>query len=382
MASMVDATATKVASGTLRASAARALVLFACVCSTGLPAAADAAGFTALGMPGSQLLALSRDGRVGAGGLVGANTGGFRWSQSRGVQPLPGAMSVRAVSASGRYVAGSSIDAGQREVASYWNADGQLVRIGGLPGTAWQGGLVSIAFGISDEPRVVGVANSAEQRSTAFEWTSTHGMHALPFPAEAKSARAGGVSDDGRHVYGWVESSAGARRGVIWDDGAPKLLADAGSVAAGEILGGNRDLSVLLGVDAQHGGGADSAYRWRADDGVRTFESAAALPSPPLLFVSSDDGRLLAGSAGTGAGRVAVVWTQEAGLQSLDALLAARGVAVPPGWTLAAATGVSGDGRRIGGWGQHDGHFDSFVVDLPAPPSAPATHDTQAVGSD
>ncbi|MBO9663700.1 hypothetical protein [Dokdonella sp.] len=316
-------------------------------------------------MPGSQLLALSRDGRAGAGSLIGASTGGFRWSEAKGIQPLPGAMSVRGVSASGRYVAGSSIDAEQREVASYWTAEGELVRIGALPDTAWQGGLISIAFGISDEPRVVGVASNPEQRSTAFEWTADGGMRALPLPAEAKAARAGGVSDDGRHIYGWVESASGSRRGVLWRDGAPRLLGAVGGVAAGEVLGGNRDLSVLLGIDVPHGRGGDVAYRWSTDGGAQALKPGEALPSPLRLFVSSDDGRTLVGSAGNGANRVAVAWTAAAGLRSLDALLAAHGVAVPAGWTLAAATGISGDGRRIGGWGQHDGHVDSFVVELP-----------------
>lgn len=339
--------------------------------SSCLPALAWSAGFTALGMPGSQLLALSRDGRAGAGSLVGASSGGFRWSEAHGIQSLPGAMSVRGMSASGRYVAGSSIDAEQREVASYWNADGQLVRIGGLPDTTWQGGLVSVAFGISDEPRVVGFANDPEQHSMAFEWTADRGMHALPLPADAKAAHAGGLSDDGRHVYGWVESASGSRRGVVWHDGAPTVLAS-GSAAAGEVLGGNRDLTVLLGIDVPPGA-VDLAYRWRADAGVQPLKPAAALPSPPRLFVSSDDGHVLAGSAGSGANRVALVWTQSTGLRPLRRWLAERGVAVPDGWTLAAATGISGDGRRIGGWGQHDGHFDSFVVDLPdAPPAASA----------
>lgn len=371
MASMVEAAAVRMPSRA-RAGVAWRLALLSCTAASCLPALAWSAGFTALGAPGSQLLALSRDGRAGAGSLIGATTGGFRWSESKGMQPLPGAMSVRGVSASGRYVAGSSIDAEQREVASYWNADGELVRVGGLPGTAWQGGLVSIAFGISDEPRMVGIATSSEQRSIAFEWTAAHGMRALPLPPEAKVAWAGGVSDDGRHVYGWIEANSGPRRGVLWNDGAPRLLADTGRDAPGEVLGGNRDLSVLLGVDAPRGGASDLAYRWRADVGAQALKPLERSPSPLRLFVSSDDGRVLAGSAGNGANRVAMIWSHGAGLQPLSALLAARGVAVPVGWTLAAATGVSGDGRRIGGWGLHDGQFDSFVIDLPDAPSASA----------
>ncbi|MFC4819965.1 hypothetical protein [Dokdonella ginsengisoli] len=318
------------------------------------PARADAAGFSALGTPGARLLALSRDGRAGAGALSGAGSGGFRWSEAEGVRTLAGAISVQGISSSGRYVAGSSLDGEQREVASYWNADAAPVRLGGLPGTAWQGGRVSIALAVSDEPRVVGVANDPAQRRTAFEWRAGAGMRALPLPPEARAARAGGISDDGRRVHGWIEGAAGARRGVLWSDGAPQLLSSP-ELAAGEVLGANRDLTLLFGA----------SYLWRAGRGAQRLPPPAR-PDPLLqLAAGSDDGRLLAGSLGDGALRTAAVWTRQSGAVPLDRWLASRGIAVPHGWRLVAVTGVSGDGRRIGGWGQHDGQFDSFVVELP-----------------
>jgi hypothetical protein len=337
----------------------------ACAGLTLAPACVAAAGFTALGAAGSQLMTLSRDGRSGAGSLVGGDTGGFRWSEAGVVRSLPNAISVQGMSASGRYVVGSSLDAEQREVATYWNADGTLVRLGGLHGVAWQSGVVSIALGVSDEPRVVGIVTDPNQRVVAFEWSADRGMRELPLPADAKSARASGISEDGRRAYGWVEPATGPRRGVLWNDGAPQWLALPDDAAAGEVLGGNRDLSVLLGVDRAAGESGHAVYRWRADIDAQRLKLPAPHPPPLQLFASSDDGRLLAGSAGTGGARTAMVWTPQAGLQPLERLLAERGIAVPAGWTLSAATGISGDGRRIGGWGIHAGRFDSFVVDLP-----------------
>lgn len=350
----------------------RGWTLPACLCVATAPLYAAGAGFTSLEAPGSQLLTLSRDGRAGAGSLVGGSTGGFRWSEEEGIALLPGALSVQGMSASGRYIAGSALDAEQREVASYWTAGSGPVRLGGLPDAGWQGGVVSIAFGISDEPRAVGVASDPQQRAIAFEWTADRGMRALPLPPGTKRARAGGISDDGRHVYGCIEPATGPRRGVLWHDGAPQLLSHAGDAQTGDLLGGNRDLSVLVGVDSSvAGGGGDIVYRWRAGTISQRLKLADPLAPPLQLFASSDDGRVLVGSTGSGAARVAVAWTPQTGLLSLDRLLAARGVAVPAGWTLSAASGISGDGRRIGGWGLHFGRFDSFVVDLPDA-SAPA----------
>src|SRR5262249_44317124 len=134
------------------------------------------AGFHALSVPGSQLAALSADGRTAAGGLVGGATGGFRWHEGAPVEVLSGAMSVRAISASGRHVAGSSLDAAQREVATWWDAGGVAHPIGGLPNADARGGVLSIAYGVTDQPRVAGTAVDTERPPTAFLLTPPPGI--------------------------------------------------------------------------------------------------------------------------------------------------------------------------------------------------------------
>jgi len=319
------------------------------------PIRAAEPAFVALKMPGSQLIALSHDGLTAAGALIGSGSGGFRWSASKGLEALTGAISVQGLSASGRYVAGSSLDADQREVASYWNDEGRITRLGGLPGSAWQSGMLSIASGVSDEPRVVGSARDAAQRTVAFEWSPARGMQPLALPPLVNVARAAGISDDGRRIFGWIEKG-GARHGVIWNDGAPKVM-------GGELMGASRDLHVLLGLaDAE--GRMGMVYRW--SDSVRgePLSPPRGLRAPLWLYASSDDGSVFVGSAGTGAARTAVIWTADTGFLPLGRLLSERGIAVPPDWALTAATAVSGDGLRIGGWGQRGGYFDSFVVDV------------------
>src|SRR5690606_39619579 len=110
--------------------------------------------------PGSQLVALSRDGCVAAGSLVGGEAGGFRWLEQGGIEPLRNAATVRGLSASGRYVAGSLLDEQARQVAAYWDAGGRPHRLGTLAGSV-SIGQVSEAFGITDEPRIVGSARRA-----------------------------------------------------------------------------------------------------------------------------------------------------------------------------------------------------------------------------
>jgi len=223
-----------------------------------------AATFLPLGVPGGQLSAMSDDGRSATGSVVGGAIGGFRWREGRPIDLLPGAVSARGMSASGRYIVGSALDAEQREVAAYWDADGTLHRIGGLPGAAARAGVLSQGFAIGNDARITGIANGRDDRSIAFSWTLAEGIRGLP---------------------------------------------------------------------------------------------AGASPTPDR----SD--RLLAGSEGNGAQRIAIIRDAD-GAVRLDEFLARRGVAVPAGWKLTAATAASTDGCRIGGYGQHGGVIDSFIVDL------------------
>lgn len=320
-----------------------------------------AAEFIALGLPGSQLAALSADGCVAAGSISGGEAG-FRWNVGAGVQKLEAAISVRALSAGGRYVAGSSLDAERREVASYWDADGRLHRLGGAPGVDALS-VVSQAFGVTDAAEVVGSVGDA---AAAFAWTPADGWRLLPGDG---AARAEGISQDGATVYGWSESKDGRRRGMLWTAGAMRPLLDRDGRAVREIAAASHSGRVLLGTldDARE---AASAYRWSAGDGVVALRSVSSL-QPLHLLSSSEDGRLVVGSAGQGNERRAVVWSADGGLEPLERWLAGRGVALPAGWQFGAATAVSADGRRLAGWGLRDGRFDSFVLDLGAEGALP-----------
>ena len=319
------------------------------------------AGFHALSVPGSQLAALSADGRVAAGGLVGGPTGGFRWRDGAPPQVLPDAISIRAISQSGQYVAGSSLDASQREVATWWDSDGAAHPIGGLAGADARGGVLSVAYGVTDQPRVAGTATDAARGSTAFLWTRDEGLRALA--SDGTSSGAAGISSDGRRVFGWTERGT-VRDGVLW-------LQDRADAASGEIVGANRSATVLLGV------ANDRPFRW-APDGAASEAPIAAAEDATRFVAASDDGRVLAGTRGSGAQRVALVWTQGRGAERLDAFLAAENIGVPSGWTLLAATAVSADGRRLGGFGLLDGRFDSFVIDLPRSRGDTAAHNPSA----
>ncbi|HEU4665158.1 MAG TPA: hypothetical protein VFS55_14110 [Dokdonella sp.] len=322
---------------------------------------ASAEGFHALGLPGSQLAALSADGRTGVGGVIGAASGGFRWHEGAAPQWLERAVSVRAVSASGRYAAGSSLDAQQREVATWWDAAGASHALGGLTGAEAIAGVLSAAWGIDDDAQVVGIgANGGD--TVAVRWSARSGWQVL----DAAPGAAIGISNDGRRVYGWIAPAGEAHHAAMWSDGRSWRARTVAGARDDELVGANRAATIVLGaiVDSNLEIGA---YRWIPPSGA-----VERLASAVRFTASSDDGGVLVGFAGSGAQRVAMIRTRDRGVERLRDLLASRAIDVPSGWSLLAATAVSAEGGRVGGFGLVDGQFDSFVIDLGNAPATPS----------
>lgn len=132
----------------------------------------SAAGFVALDLPGSQLTTIADDGRSAAGSLVGTRGGGFRWRQDHGARLLPDALSVRGLSPSGRYVAGSSLDRNAGEVATWWDAGDVAHPV--------DGATPSIGRTIDDAGELRGTADAGDGRRIAFRWTADEGVRWLP----------------------------------------------------------------------------------------------------------------------------------------------------------------------------------------------------------
>lgn len=313
---------------------------------------APAASFQTLDLPGSRLTALSADGCVAAGVVPGGKPAGFRWSAAHGARPLDSATAVHALSPGGDYAAGATLDAQQREVATWWDTAGKPHRVAPLPGLATIGS-ISQAHAITDERWVVGSARRNDGARVAFSWTTTRGMHLLPLTGDVVDTRAIAISADGRDVAGWGHED-GRVRPLHWHDGRP--LPTTATTERGEILGAGRDGRILIGLFDGYG-----ITLIDRDTGPRPIASGTTI----RLHASSDDGTLLVGDGGHGDERDAWVWTAAEGLVPLRDWLARRGTPLAADWHPLALTAVSADGRRLGGWGRRsDNRLDSFVVDL------------------
>jgi hypothetical protein len=332
----------------------RTLLVGALAAASSAPRAAT---FIVIGAPGSQLAALSQDGCVGAGGVLGGKPAGFRWTERGGVQSLRDSIAVHGLSPSGAFVAGSLLDDLQREVAGYWDTAGNPHRLAPMPDLEAVGS-VSQAHAISDEPRVVGNARRSDGVRVAFEWSAAIGMRALPSGGGEREFRAIAISDDGRRIAGW--SREGNRvRPLRWRDGQLWPSGNASGLADGEILGSSHDAEALVGWQGSDGSGAAAVFD-RAD--IRRLTDATTLVR---LQASSDDGKVLVGDSGSGGERRPWVWLQQEGFVTLDALLMQHHAPVPAGWRPLSLTAVSANGKRLGGWGTYGSdRLDSFIVDL------------------
>ncbi|MEO7433239.1 MAG: hypothetical protein ABIR62_14665, partial [Dokdonella sp.] len=196
-------------------------------------------------------------------------------------------------------------------------------------------------------------------------------------------------------VFGWNDQSDGYRTGVVWQNGQPTDLVDADNNPVGGAEASNADGSVVVGGGYYTGNGSE-AWRWTAATGTQAIgilpslraparpdhsgrQSARMdqtkpstslapngfLPPESFAFAVSDDGNIIVGASGVWPIRTASIWTPDTGLMALSDYVTARGVMIPDGWLLAAATAISADGKTIGGWGINAaGNMAGFVVDL------------------
>jgi probable HAF family extracellular repeat protein len=197
----------------------------------------------------------------------------------------------------------------------------------------------------------------AEQRERAFLW-SVGGMAGLgEVPGGSWDTRAFGVSADGVTVVGSASRAVAGgveTRAFVWtvnDEHTflPLLVGTTGSEARAV----SADGSVVVGQCFSTGAGA------RAEACVWTFGVAEGLGDlPGFAFASgalgvSADGTTVVGFGTTDAGSEAFVWTRASGLRRLGDALA--GADLTHWRRLAAARGVSADGRRIVGVGVAQG---------------------------
>ena len=366
-----------------------------------LTGAAQAATFNPV-VQNSGIAGLSHNGRIATGVIATGFNGApaWRWTPERGLETIPDFLDANGMSAWAQPIAGAVLDENGYEVAAiaYSNASvAGAVVVGAYPGSTQVDNYLSSAFGVSGDGIAVGLAYDETGNAIAFRWNAATGMTRLPVNRPDTFSRANGISHDGNVAFGWNDQNDGYRTGVIWIGEEIIDVVDAGGFPVGEAYASTPDGGVVVGGGLYTENGSE-AWRWTAATGAqaigilpvgqpgatrtpatklsarldRTKPDAAEepdgfLPPESFAFAVSDDGNVIVGASGRWPIRTATIWTQDTGLIPLADYVTARGVTIPAGWELAAATAISADGKTIGGWGMdEEGIMAAFIVDLHA----------------
>ncbi|MBL9032688.1 MAG: PEP-CTERM sorting domain-containing protein [Phycisphaerae bacterium] len=304
---------------------------------------------------GSRAEAVSADGLVVVGSLLGSPQQAIRWTALSGTEPLgtlPGASSSSALAASadGSVIVGWS--AGPSPSRAFrWTPSGGMCELLPVPGSM-PGAFGTSALAVSADGRTA--AGGSGQ--FAVRWTSTPKGRPLAPLSPLNWALAFGISGDGQAIVG---GTAWNGRAFRWSQATGFL--DLGALPFGQdsiAYAANADGWVIVGESAQR------AFRW-TKAGTMQAIGGPGLSAANAVNASGD---VVVGTRYNFQTYRATIWTPTTGSLDIEAVLLAFAV-MPDGWTLTDATGVSADGLTIVGVGRHDdgttSRTEGWVVTLP-----------------
>lgn len=264
-------------------------------------------------------------------------------------------------------------NADQEEAVLYNVATQELSFLGHL-GASSSGG-TSSAWGMSsDGKNIVGLAWTTSARAEGVYWKDGEPIVGLGTTVPTRSSRADAVSADGSVIVGWQDAINGVRQGAIWRNGVQELLKDNDGNILGAATAVSADGKTVVGIKNTTGEG----YIWNETDGT-VFVSSNNPDYITSMSVLSDDGKTALGLSFDPTQSILMaegfIWTKEGGKVNLNDYVASLGFD-DLGIVFAVPTGISPDGKYLGGIGANfaEGDAKGFLIKLPAEDLA--TNDT------
>jgi|GEM_PF-937609 len=317
----------------------------------------------------SEAQGVSYDGSVVVGVSTSTYNGGdvyeaFRWTETEGMQGI-GTITennffswATGVSADGSVIVGYS----RSEIASVWEAfrwteaEGMMALGDLVSDDPWSDSKDVSADGTIITGRSLSVNQGFRWQNGQMENITGEGV---------LSCEAWGISGDGEVIVGsWFDGTV--RQGFRWTE-------ESGLQNIGTALGGgflipyktSYDGAVIVGGMQTPEG--REAFRWTEDSGVIGLGNFSDNFYSEANDVS-DDGEIIVGVSSGWEDTQAFIWTENQGMQNLQELLEnSYGLGFQlTGWTLSAATAISGDGSTIVGVGiSPQGDQEAWRVVLP-----------------
>lgn len=256
-------------------------------------------------------------------------------------------------------------NADQEEAVLYNVATQELSFLGHL-GASSSGG-TSSAWGMSsDGKNIVGLAWTTSARAEGVYWKDGEPIVGLGTTVPTRSSRADAVSADGSVIVGWQDAINGVRQGAIWRNGVQELLKDNDGNILGAATAVSADGKTVVGIKNTTGEG----YIWNETDGT-VFVSSNNPDYITSMSVLSDDGKTALGLSFDPTQSILLaegfIWTKEGGKVNLNDYVASLGFD-DLGIVFAVPTGISPDGKYLGGIGANfaEGDAKGFLIKLPA----------------
>lgn len=264
-------------------------------------------------------------------------------------------------------------NADQEEAVLYNVATQELSFLGHL-GASSSGG-TSSAWGMSSNGKnIVGLAWTTSARAEGVYWKDGEPIVGLGTTVPTRSSRADAVSADGSVIVGWQDAINGVRQGAIWRNGVQELLKDNDGNILGAAAAVSADGKTVVGIKNTTGEG----YIWNETDGT-VFVSSNNPDYITSMSVLSDDGKTALGLSFDPTQSILLaegfIWTKEGGKVNLNDYVAGLGFD-DLGIVFAVPTGISPDGKYLGGIGANfaEGDAKGFLIKLPE--ADLATNDT------
>lgn len=261
-----------------------------------------------------------------------------------------------------------------QEEAVLYNVGTQELSFLGHLGASSSGG-TSSAWGMSsDGKNIVGLAWTTSARAEGVYWKDGEPIVGLGTTVPTRSSRADAVSADGSVIVGWQDAINGVRQGAMWRNGVQELLKDNDGNILGAATAVSADGKTVVGIKNTTGEG----YIWNETDGT-VFVSSNNPDYITSMSVLSDDGKTALGLSFDPTQSILLaegfIWTKEGGKVNLNDYVASLGFD-DLGIVFAVPTGISPDGKYLGGIGANfaEGDAKGFLIKLPAEDLA--TNDT------
>jgi probable HAF family extracellular repeat protein len=271
----------------------------------------------------------------------------FHWTETTGMVGLPGSSHGNSVgdgvSADGAIAAGIVYSELGREACRWTRIEGNWVPefLGDLAGGFYD----SLGYGMSyDGNVVVGQASSAKGNE-ACRWTLVEGTWVPQglgdLPGGTFGSEAYGCSADGSVVVGDSAIKNGWRA-FRWTEATG--MVDLGVVSRrkwGAAYGCSGDGFVVVGESFANRGRDEVAFRWTQETGMVGLGDLPGGKTLSEAEATNYDGSIVVGWSTTARGMEAFIWDADNGMRSIEEVLKTKGIFVPEGWVLKAASGVT-----------------------------------------